>query len=62
MDLSPQMTRQLAAESMIDPKTVRKAYRVPESCSEKTLLRLRKAADALKVPPPPSASTSEQAP
>lgn len=61
MTLSPQMVRELSAKAHMDERTVRKSYRAPNEVREGTRERLRKAAKALRLQPPPQPSTSERA-
>jgi DNA-binding LacI/PurR family transcriptional regulator len=48
----PQQTRDLAARAAMDPKTVRRAYRDPQSVQPSTLIRISRAAASLGVIPP----------
>lgn len=46
--------RKLALEALATERTVARAYARPESVRESTRLRLRRAAKALGLPPPPT--------
>ncbi len=50
----------LAAEAVCDPRTVERIYS-GRRCAENTLIRVRKAAEALGLPPPPVERTPEVA-
>lgn len=53
--ISPQEIKQLCVASSCDPKTVRKCYR-GANCQPATFERLKKAAQELSLPLPPTAS------
>lgn len=51
----PAVRRRLSGASLVDDRGVRKAYAAPERCRPSTLERVRAAAVALGVDPPPRA-------
>ena len=58
MPLNAQQVREVAARGMIDPRTIRRAYKAPERCRATALTRVTIAAASLGLPvpqhPPPA--------
>lgn len=53
--LTPHDFVRIAAECVVDPRTVRRVYSGAR-CATTTRERVRRAAEQLKLPPPPKAS------